>query len=686
MTMSISADDAPAAGAVTDSACAASPDGVRWELLRAGRPDDKLFVVPGLDADPTELADLAAALVGPQEVYAIAPLLRDSEDRVLLTMQRMAELMVKAVRQLQPSGPYRLGGFSFGALIALEMAQQLRADGELVEALFLIEAVYDERYWPRGIWLRALARRTGRHLVRIGRMRPASAAAELRHRGTRLIQRVLRRNVNAPDRLRGEATDDITTADRALQAISGYRPRFYPGPATLIASSIDHHFGCDTAELWTGLADRLEVERVDGDHVTIMRESAGAAAVANVIDHRLALARSDWRGLRPKPGFERPMILTTMRWFSVARLAHALIEAGFTVSACRPSGHVLDAVDGLVNDCRLTRLRRMHSLTAAIKRVGPDIILPDDERSLALLRRLYGRARTADPATAALIARSLGNVADWASISSRAALATKAQKLDVAVPITEVIGNIDALDRWTAGQRLPIVLKTDGSWGGNGVAIVREAAYLHEAWRRISTPPALPRAVKRVIVNRETESLAAWVRRTRPVVNAQQFVGGREAIATVACLDGEVQALVCLEVAQATQPKGHAAAVRIIDHPGMAEAARQLVARFGLSGFCGLDFIITESGEAELLELNARVTPTCHLLVEGDHERSRTIALFPPETIDGDDAGATASAVLDVPVRAPSLIRRGERIAQRQHRPVARMARSLKRKLIPTLD
>jgi thioesterase domain-containing protein len=683
--MSVSANEAQTVN-VADSAAAFSPNGVQCVLLRAGRTDEKLFIVPGLEADPAELTPVAMALAGPHEVYAIAPLLRDADHRVLLTMECMAELMVTAIRQLQPSGPYRLGGFSFGALLALEMAQQLRADGELVEALFLMEAVYDERYWPRRIWLPAIARRTGRHMLRIVRMPPASAVAELHLRGVRLIKRVLRRNVDAPDPLRGEATGDITMGHRALQAISSYRPRFYDGPATLIASSIDRHFGCDTVRLWTDLVDRLEVQRVDGDHVTIMHESVGASAVANVIDHRLALARDDWTGLRPKPGFQRPLLLTTMRWFSVARLAHALAEAGFSVSACRPTAHTLDVVDGLVNDCRLARLRRMRSLTAAIRQTQPDIVLPDDERSLALLRRLYARTRTTDPALAALIARSLGNVEDWTSMSSRTALVTEAGKLDIAAPATDVIGSAEALERWTAAQRLPIVLKTDGSWGGKGVAIVREGSHLREAWRRISNPPALPRALKRVVVNREMASLASWVRRTRPVVNAQQFVKGREAIVTVACLDGQVQTLVCLEVAQATQPKGHAATVRIIDHPAMADAARKLVARFGLSGFCGLDFIITDSGDAQLLELNARVTPTCHLLVEGDFQRGHTIALFPPELIDGDAAASAGSAVLDVPVRAPLLVERGERMAQRQHRPVARMARRLKRKLIPTLD
>ena len=325
-------------------------------------------------------------------------------------------------------------------------------------------------------------------------------------------------------------------------------------------------------------------------------------------------------------------------------------------------------------------------LFRSIRQSQPDIILPDDERSLALLRRLYARTRTTDPQLAALVAHSLGNVEDWSSMSSRTALATEAGKLGIAAPVTNVIGSAEALERWTAAQRLPIVLKTDGSWGGKGVAIVREVSHLRMAWRRISNPPALPRALKRVVINREMASLASWVRRTRPVVNAQQFVNGREAIVTVACLDGQVQALVCIEVAQATQPKGHAAAVRIIDHPAMADAARQLVARFGLSGFCGLDFIITDSGGAQLLELNARVTPTCHLLVEGAPPHSRTIALFPPEAVDGGEDVSPDSAVLDLPVRAPLLVRRGERMAQRQHRRVARVARRWKRKLIPTLD
>jgi thioesterase domain-containing protein len=679
VTASVTAGDAGEAGAAADiRAPGTSPDGVRLARLRAGRGDEVLFLMPGLEGVLDELGPLVTACTGPQEIYAVAPLPEDAQHRPVADVERMAELVVAAIRRIQPSGPYRLGGYSFGGLVTLEAARQFRAAGENVEALFLIDAVYDERYWPRGIWLLALLRRTAWQLSRIVRMPPARAVGELRRRGRRLVRRVMRRTSVAPESLHAEA-DDTTTLARAYAALGTYRPRHYDGVITLIAPSVDRHFGCDTVRLWDRYATQIEVWRVGGDHLSMMHEPASAAAVAGLIDHRLATRRAGWAGLQPAPGFERPMILTTMRWFSAARLAHALTEAGFAVSACRPAGHPLESVDGLTSDRRLHRMRQLSSLATAIRLARPDIILPDDERALALLRRLYARTRSTDPETAAVISRSLGDIDGWPLITSRAALLGEARRLDIPAPATEVVDDADALRNWVADHGLPFVLKTDGSWGGRGVAVIGEAAHIRGAWRVVFSP-GLPRALKRLLVNLEAGPMAAWVMRRHPVVNAQQFVEGREAIVTAACVHGDVEALVCLEVVAASEARGPASVVRIIDHPGMAEAARRLVARLGLHGFCGFDFIITEAGDARLLELNPRVTPTSYLLVEGDCRSGRTIVLFPgPAT--GGEPGTAESRVLDVPVRAPSLARRGERIAAHERHLVTRVARGLRQKL-----
>ncbi|MBX7222462.1 MAG: amino acid adenylation domain-containing protein, partial [Blastocatellia bacterium] len=55
------------------------------------------------------------------------------------TIPEMAETYLAAIRSVQPQGPYRLGGWSLGGLVAYEMACRLEAQGETIETLVLIE-------------------------------------------------------------------------------------------------------------------------------------------------------------------------------------------------------------------------------------------------------------------------------------------------------------------------------------------------------------------------------------------------------------------------------------------------------------------------------------------------------------------------------------------------------------------
>ena len=57
------------------------------------------------------------------------------------SLTSLATSHLAAIRSIQPRGPYRLAGFSLGGLIAYEMAQQLRATGEVVEMLFLLDSM-----------------------------------------------------------------------------------------------------------------------------------------------------------------------------------------------------------------------------------------------------------------------------------------------------------------------------------------------------------------------------------------------------------------------------------------------------------------------------------------------------------------------------------------------------------------
>uniref|UniRef100_A0AAV2LIZ5 Fatty acid synthase n=1 Tax=Knipowitschia caucasica TaxID=637954 RepID=A0AAV2LIZ5_KNICA len=67
-------------------------------------------------------------------------------------IQSLAAYYLSCVKQVQPDGPYRLAGYSFGACVAFEMCCQLQTQGATVESLFLLDgshsfvAAYTQSY------------------------------------------------------------------------------------------------------------------------------------------------------------------------------------------------------------------------------------------------------------------------------------------------------------------------------------------------------------------------------------------------------------------------------------------------------------------------------------------------------------------------------------------------------------
>lgn len=105
-----------------------------------------LFCVPGAAMDTISLQPLAAALGGDLPVYGLQPRGLDGLLTPLRTVDETAALNVRALRAIQPAGPYRIAGHSYGAHVAYEMTQQLRDAGCDVALL----AVLDARARTRG--------------------------------------------------------------------------------------------------------------------------------------------------------------------------------------------------------------------------------------------------------------------------------------------------------------------------------------------------------------------------------------------------------------------------------------------------------------------------------------------------------------------------------------------------------
>jgi amino acid adenylation domain-containing protein len=79
-----------------------------------------------------------AQACGPEQPFYVLEPFKFTGMEQLPTLQQIAAEHIAALRSVQPHGPYLLGGFCNGGLLAYEMAQQLHAAGEQIDLLALV--------------------------------------------------------------------------------------------------------------------------------------------------------------------------------------------------------------------------------------------------------------------------------------------------------------------------------------------------------------------------------------------------------------------------------------------------------------------------------------------------------------------------------------------------------------------
>ena len=266
----------------------------------------------------------------------------------------------------------------------------------------------------------------------------------------------------------------------------------------------------------------------------------------------------------------------------------------------------------------------MAALERAIAGSTPDIIIPCDDRAVWQLHELHEKR----PALRPLIEASIGRPDSFYPVCHRTELMATAQRMGLPVPETRMIDSEEDIRRWFREFAGSAVVKVDGTWGGSGVAIVASAEQATAAWRSFRAPAGLASAWKRWLINRDP--LAFWSRRqaTAHMVSLQKYIPGRPANAMAACWQGEVLGMASVEVLCSQGPTGASTIVRLIRNEEIATAVTALTRGLGLSGFCGLDFVLEEgTGTAYLIELNARCTQLGHLVLPGQGDLATLLGM-----------------------------------------------------------
>ncbi len=232
---------------------------------------------------------LAGRLPPDQPVYGLQSVGVDTEEAPLTSLEEMAARYLRDIKKFQPDGPYHLGGYSLGGVVAAEMARQLHASGEQVGLLALFDAYAPVAYQQNLIDKPRLKRMAG-HFQLMKNSTPKDALLSLGEKAREAVQGKKADWQKAAAELAGTLAPERLAALQAVilaneAAFFRYETPQYPVRATLFRAAEVSVFEERDPALWWGdhFQGGLDLHDVPGAHLTLMNEpqvSALALALA----------------------------------------------------------------------------------------------------------------------------------------------------------------------------------------------------------------------------------------------------------------------------------------------------------------------------------------------------------------------------------------------------------------------
>jgi thioesterase domain-containing protein len=277
--------------------------------LHLGGARPPLFLIRTWSGEVAQHRALARHLGPDQPIYSLPPPRGTRPEDFPKDAQDWAERALSRLLEIPHAGPYRLGGWSFGGVIALEVGERLRESGRAVELLVMLDTRLPKQ-WPvrrRGSRRRSALHKSVKQLDRFLELGSARERLDfLRGRAARRREKIARRwarlrglasrepeALPAPEASSADATHLTMTGGRMSQlkraiwvAYLKYRPS---GSALRIVQlrTLESQTAAGDSSLGWGpyLTGDLETTLVPGEHFTMFEE-----AFVPVLARRLAEA------------------------------------------------------------------------------------------------------------------------------------------------------------------------------------------------------------------------------------------------------------------------------------------------------------------------------------------------------------------------------------------------------------
>jgi len=226
--------------------------------LKAGDGRPPVFFIHGVGGNVVEILPTARQMTYPGAVIGIQARGLAGEGPAHTSVEAMAVDYLREIKAHQRHGPYHLCGYSFGGLVAFEMARRLQEAGEEVGLVGLFDTMMSPVRWPLRAWLAIAGRRIAGLSERVG--------ARLRGRTAPAVEKSLsRRGLQ-----KSTSASILKVTANALIASARYRPGFYAGELTLFSPSGREPGLPSLHSIWNRHARTLRVVETSGEHATML--------------------------------------------------------------------------------------------------------------------------------------------------------------------------------------------------------------------------------------------------------------------------------------------------------------------------------------------------------------------------------------------------------------------------------
>lgn len=273
-----STDAAPAAGGAPAASPAPRRRFTHLVAMHDGEGGERtpFFLVAGMFGNVLNLRHLARLIGVGRPFYGLQARGLYGDQKPHDSLVDAAADCIAEMRQVQPHGPYLLGGFSGGGITAYEIARQLEAAGDKVSLLVLLDTPLPER---------PALTRPDKLLIKLDELRRGGLGFVKRWAERRIaweLQR--RRGGSAPTASAHQLHNaEIEAAFRA--ALPVYPLKSWSGPAVLFRPPLDRHWKVTGGRWvsaareyvfddndWTRFMPALRVVEVPGDHDSMVLE------------------------------------------------------------------------------------------------------------------------------------------------------------------------------------------------------------------------------------------------------------------------------------------------------------------------------------------------------------------------------------------------------------------------------